>query len=163
MFLALVNCLWVLKCSSKYYRHCQEKRKRSGEELAMFSQISTSLRRTGLSGGAPDSVRCPGWPGELAGLGKKRRRCGYNSPDCPVCTGLSGELNRARGQRSSARSTGDTWPSQRSDGHTRLSSVHRTVFGAPTGPKSQWSASPEKEGDHAPDRNCSCTVVHQTV
>jgi hypothetical protein len=60
---------------------------------------------------------------------------------------------------------GDTWPSQRSDGHTGLSGVHwtvsdvhRTVSGAPTGPKTQRSASPEKEGDHAPD----CPVHHST-
>jgi hypothetical protein len=30
------------------------------------------------------------------------------------------------------------------------------VSDAPTGPKTQWSASLEKEGDQAPDRNCSC-------
>jgi hypothetical protein len=29
--------------------------------------------------------------GELAALGKKLTAYGYNSPDCPVCTGLSGE------------------------------------------------------------------------
>jgi hypothetical protein len=53
--------------------------------LAMFSQISTSLRHTGLCVGAPDNVQCPGWPGgELAALRKKRRRRDYNSLDCPV-------------------------------------------------------------------------------
>jgi hypothetical protein len=57
----------------------------------------------------------------------------------------------------------DTWPSQRSDGHTGLSGVHRTVSGVPTGPKTQRSASPEKEGDHAPDMNCSCPVVPRPV
>jgi hypothetical protein len=69
-----------------------------------------------------------------------------------VCTGLCGEPNGARGQWSSARSTDDTWPSQRSDGHTGLFGVHRTVSGAPTDPKIQRSASLEKEGDRAPDR-----------
>jgi hypothetical protein len=29
--------------------------------------------------------------GELAALGKSSATYGYNSPDCPVCTGLSGE------------------------------------------------------------------------
>ena len=29
--------------------------------------------------------------GELAALGKSSATFGYNSPDCPVCTGLSGE------------------------------------------------------------------------
>jgi hypothetical protein len=110
------------------------------------------------------TIRCPDWPGgELAALRKKRRRRGYNSPDCPVCIGLSGEPNGAHDQRSSARSTGDTWLIQQLDGHTGLSGVHRTLSGAPTGPKTQRSASPEKEGDHTPDRNCSCPVVHRTV
>jgi hypothetical protein len=45
----------------------------------------------------------------------------YNSPDCPM--------------------------SQRSEGGTGLSGVHRTVSGAPTAPKRQRSASPNKEGD----------------
>jgi hypothetical protein len=38
--------------------------------------------------------------------------------------------------------------------------VHQIVSGAPTDPKIQRSALPEKEGDRAPDRNCSCPVVH---
>jgi hypothetical protein len=54
---------------------------------------------TGLSGGAPDSVQCPRLvKRQLAALGKRERRRGYNSPDCPVvhrtvrwCTGLYGE------------------------------------------------------------------------
>jgi hypothetical protein len=69
----------------------------------------------------------------------------------------------ARGQQSSARSTGDTWSSQRSGGHTGLSCVHRTVFGAPTDPKIQRSASLKKERDCAPDWYCSCPVVHRIV
>jgi hypothetical protein len=40
---------------------------------------------TELSGGAPDSVRCPRLVnGELAALGKREWRHGYNSLDCPV-------------------------------------------------------------------------------
>ena len=40
----------------------------------------------------PDSVRCAkgGRPQELASFGKLQRLVRYNSPDCPVCTGLSG-------------------------------------------------------------------------
>jgi hypothetical protein len=59
--------------------------------LAMFSQTSSSLWCTGLSGGAPDNVWCPGCPGgELAALGKSEGaaaiihrtiRC---APDFPV-------------------------------------------------------------------------------
>jgi hypothetical protein len=40
---------------------------------------------TGLSGGAPDSVRCPRLARrQLGALGKSERRHGYKSPDCPV-------------------------------------------------------------------------------
>jgi hypothetical protein len=58
-----------------------------------------------------------------------------------VCTGLSGEPTVGR----AARSARDTWSSQRSEGGTGLSGVHRTVSGAPTAPKRQRSASPKKE------------------
>jgi hypothetical protein len=51
---------------------------------------------------------------------------------------------------------------QRSVGHTGLPGVHRTVFDAPTGPKVQWSAAPDKDGDQAPDCYCSCPVRHPT-
>jgi hypothetical protein len=54
-------------------------------------------------------------------------------------------------------------PHQRLVGHTGLSDVHRIVSGAPTGPKVQQSVAPYKEGDQAPDRYCSCPVVHRTV
>jgi hypothetical protein len=50
------------------------------------------------------------------------------APDCPVS------------QQSAAQSARDAWPSQRSDGGTRLSGVHRTVSGAPTAPNLQRSA-----------------------
>jgi hypothetical protein len=45
--------------------------------------------------------------GELAALGKKLTAYGYNSPDCPVCTGLSGEptVDRANGRPSDPRET----------------------------------------------------------
>jgi hypothetical protein len=48
-------------------------------------------------------------------------------------------------QRSAARSAWDTWPSQRLEGGTGLSGVHRTVSGAPTALKLQRSASLKKE------------------
>jgi hypothetical protein len=44
-----------------------------------------------VSGGAPDSVRCARLnSGELSTLRNSLATYGYNSPDCPVCTGLSG-------------------------------------------------------------------------
>jgi hypothetical protein len=91
MFLALVNCFWILIYLSKCWGHCQEKWKWIGEGLAEFSQTNTSLWCTGLSGGAPDSVRCPGWPtDELVALGKSEGAAAKNhrtvrcAPDCPV-------------------------------------------------------------------------------
>jgi hypothetical protein len=45
--------------------------------------------------------------GKLAVLGKKLTAYGYNSPDCPVCTGLSGEptVGRANGRLRDLRKT----------------------------------------------------------
>jgi hypothetical protein len=44
---------------------------------------------------------------ELAALGKNLTAYGYNSPDCPVCTGLSGEptVGRANGRLRDLRET----------------------------------------------------------
>jgi hypothetical protein len=53
-------------------------------------------------------------------------------------------------------------PQQRSVGHTRLSDVHRTVFGAPTDPKDERSDAPDMEGDRAPDNYSDCPVHHST-
>jgi len=45
----------------------------------------SSVWHTGLSGGAPDSVRCARLvSGEKAVLGKSLAAHDYNSPDCPV-------------------------------------------------------------------------------
>jgi hypothetical protein len=81
--------------------------KRLGCEQPNFS----SDWHTGLSGGAPDSVRC-------ARLVSGEKACQL----------------------------------QRLAGGTGLSSVHRTVSGAPTGPELQRSSVPDLEGNHAPDR-----------
>jgi hypothetical protein len=55
------------------------------------------------------------------------------------------------------------WSRQRSVGHTGLSGVHRTVFGAPTDPGDQRLAVLHMERNHAPDMNSSCPVVHHTT
>jgi hypothetical protein len=52
---------------------------------------------------------------------------------------------------------------QQSLGRTGLSGVHQTVSRVPRRPMAQWLASPDKEGDRAPDWNCSCPVVQRTV
>jgi hypothetical protein len=78
--------------------------------------------------------------GELAALGKCLTAYGYNSPDCPVCTGLSGEptVGRANGRPRDPRETRGRANGQK--GSTGL-------FGVPTAPKRQRSALPNKEGD----------------
>jgi hypothetical protein len=79
------------------------------------------------------------------------------------CTGLSGESmapatnSRSRDQRATRG------PLQWSVRHTRLSSVHRTVSGAPTGSEDQRLAVPGMEGNRAPDCYSGCPVVHRTV
>jgi hypothetical protein len=84
---------------------------------------------------------------------EKRRRRGYKSPDCPVVhrTEQSDEptMPAANGRPRDQRAT--RGPCQRSVGHTRLSGVHRTVSGAPTGPEAERSVVPHMEGDRAPD------------
>jgi hypothetical protein len=114
--------------------------------MALFSQSLLSL-------GAPD---CPvvrrtvsGAPGWLEQTGRSQEFTGRRTtiihrivrcaPDCPVS------------QRSAAQSARDTWLSQRLEGGTGLSDVHRTC------PVRQWlsgcqrSASPYKERNRAPD------------
>ena len=72
------------------------------------------------------------------------------APDCPVS------------QRSAAQSTRDAWPSQRSDGGTGLSGVHRTVSGAPTAPNLQRSAVAFLESNQHQTLNSACPVRHPT-
>jgi hypothetical protein len=59
----------------------EKKPKRLGSVQPKLS----SVWHTGLSGVAPDSVRCARLvSGEKAALGKRSAAYGYNSPDCPV-------------------------------------------------------------------------------
>jgi hypothetical protein len=78
------------------------------------------------------------------------------------CTGLSGEptVPVANGRQRDQRATRG-----RANGHLVASDcpVCTRLSSAPRGPKAQRSASTEKEGDRAPDRDCSCPVVHRTV
>jgi hypothetical protein len=111
---------------------------------------------------------CQAGSGELAALGKELTAYGYNSPDCPVCTGLSGEptVGRANGRLRDLRGT-------RGRANGREGAPDCPVC---TGQCSvrQRSASPEKERNPhrtvsvgAPDsvRWCTgqCPVVHRTV
>jgi hypothetical protein len=78
-------------------------------------------------------------------------------------TRLSGEptVPAANGRPRDQRAT--RGPLQWSAGCIGLSGVHRTVFGAPTGPEEQWSAAPDMEGDRASDCYSICPMVHRTV
>jgi hypothetical protein len=70
----------------------EEEKGRLGSVQPNFS----SVWHTGLSGGAPDSVRCARLvPGELAALGIRRRRTAKNHRTVRWCTGLSGESSAA--------------------------------------------------------------------
>jgi hypothetical protein len=61
-----------------------------------------------------------------------------------VCTGLSGESTAPATNGRQCNQWATRGPRQRSVGHTGLSD-------APTGPKVQRSAAPDKEGDQGPD------------
>jgi hypothetical protein len=119
---------------------------------------------TGLSGGAPDSVRCARTSlSEQSALGTRRRRTTKIHRTVRWCTGLSGEANGRLRQWSAVQSARDEWASQRSAGGTRLSGVHRTMSGLPTAAKLQRSDAPKKQGDRAPDSYMDCPVAHRTV
>ena len=125
---------------------CWKQEKSNWKCLGSSSQESAQSGSTGLSGGAPDSVRCARlprakWP--LSGIRRRRTakihrtvRC---APDCPVS------------QRSAAESARDTWPSQRSEWGTGLSGVHRTCPVRQRLPDLQRSTALFKEGNRAPD------------
>jgi hypothetical protein len=77
----------------------ERKRERLGCEQPNFS----SIWHTGLSGGAPDSVRCARLvPGESAALGNRRRRTAKNHRTVRWANGR-------QHQRSAAQSSRDTW------------------------------------------------------
>jgi hypothetical protein len=101
--------------------------------------------------------------GELAALGFRRRCTTIIHRTVRWCTGLSDEptVANVNGRPRDLRAT--RGPQQWSVGHTGLSDVHRTVFGALTDPEDQWSDAPKLEGNRAPDSYSDCPVVHRTV
>jgi hypothetical protein len=163
IFLDLVNCLctnMVIQVLETVTKEQEKKR----ENTWLGTANTNSVWHTGLSGGAPDSVRCARLAGgELAALGKKQRRTAIIHRTVWWCTGLSGEptVVSANGRLRNPRAT--RGPQQRSVGHTGLSGAHQTVSGASTDPKDQRSDAPEKEGDRAPDNYSDSPVVDRTV
>jgi hypothetical protein len=91
--------------------------------------------------------------GELAALGKNLTGYGYNSSDCPVCTGLSGEptVGRANGRLSDPRET------------------RGRANGREGAPDSVWCANGSKSANgrlrqiRKEIRTGQCPVVHRTV
>jgi hypothetical protein len=127
-----------------------------GGVLAEFSQNITSLWHTGLSRAQAGSAMNSSLSGKSKGIAAKNHRT------VRWCTELSGEpmAPAASGRRRDQRATRG-----RANGGmvTPDCPVCTGLSGAPRGPRAQWLASPEKEGDRAPDRNCSCPMVHRTV
>jgi hypothetical protein len=142
--------------------------------LPKVGQTWPSLGSTGQSG-VHRTVRCPARSmvnsrvdsaAVLAALGKRARRRGYNSPDCPVCTGLSGEpagqrllpaptvgrnQRRPRGGRVASANGQQVAPD--------MSGVHRTVRCARRGSAANGRLVPVwKEIG-----TVQCPVVHRTV
>jgi hypothetical protein len=120
-----------------------------GKDLAVNSQVSAWAWHTGLSGGAPDSVRCARLAdSELAALGKMTEAYDYNSPDCSVSQRRQRPtVGHAINVRHVARANG------------RLGTPDCPVC---TDPKDQRSDAPDLEGDHAPDCYSDCPVHHST-
>jgi hypothetical protein len=122
------------------------RKNRIGNEMALFSQSLLSL-------GAPDcpvvhrTVRwctgqCPvrqAGSSKLAALGNSPATYDYNSPDCPVCTGLSGEPTVGR-----AICAGHVAEPTARRGH-RTCPVRQRLSGC------QRSAASVKERNRAPD------------
>jgi hypothetical protein len=66
-------------------RNSEKRRRKEPKRLGSVQPKLSSVSHTGLSGGAPDSVRCARLvSGEQAALGKCLAAYDYNSPDCTV-------------------------------------------------------------------------------
>jgi hypothetical protein len=120
----------------------------------------------------PDSVRCSKEepPPELASLGKTQRLLRYNSPDCPVCTGLSGEPAEQRLLRANGHLQAHLMRARSAQklgapilAHRTLNSTCPVCTGHPGGPISQKLQRSESNGigdvAGAPDMS----GVHRTV
>jgi hypothetical protein len=123
------------------------------EKLAVYSQKAARSGCTGLSGGAPDSVRCTRLAAVNWLLSGLRRRCtAINHRTVWWCTGLSGEptIGRANGRPHNPRAT--RGKSQRSEG-------------APDCPVRQrlQSANGRLHQRRKEIRTGQCPVVHRTV
>ena len=120
----------------------------------------------------PDSVRCAkgSRPQELASFGKLQRLVHYNSPDCPVCTGLSGATPVQRlspRQRLSAAHLLRALRAQKSGApilaHRTRNSACPVCTGHPGGPTSQKLQRSESNGSDDMAGGTGLSGVHRTV
>jgi hypothetical protein len=83
------------------------RRKQNGERLPCFSQSSDVWVHRTVRWRTGQCPVCQAGSGELGTLGNKLTAYGYNSTDCLVCTGLSGEptVGRANGRLRDLRET----------------------------------------------------------
>jgi hypothetical protein len=106
-------------------RNSENKRRKEPKRLGSVQPKLSSVWHTGLSGGAPDSVRCARLAsGEQATLAKNQRRTTIIHRTVRWCTGLSGEPTVASATVDRA-TRGDAWPAP------TVSRGHRTVRCAP--------------------------------
>jgi hypothetical protein len=135
-----------------------------------------------VTGGAPDSIRCPRLvDGEPAALGKRWGCTTIIHRTVWWCTGLSDESSATNSSLSKKEKCDVAkihrtvlWANCASvngrpcNQRTTRGSLQRSVgctglSGAPTSLEEQRSDAPNLEGDRAPDCYSSCPVVHQTV
>jgi hypothetical protein len=142
-------------------------------ELATFGNFqsdSAIIHRTVRC--TPDSVRCSKGepPQELTSLGFSLQPLRYNSPDCPVYTGLSGATAEQRLFRRQRLPVLHLMPAQRAQksgapilAHRTMNSTCPVCTGHPGGPTSQELQRSESNGTGdvagAPDMS----GVHRTV
>jgi hypothetical protein len=120
----------------------------AGNRKNRIGIVLARAAKTLLSLGAPDCPVRQAGSSELAALGNSPATYDYNSPDCPVCTGLSGEpaVDRAicaghvaeptarrehrtiRCTNGSLAANGRLHRRRKEIGHRTLSGVHRTVW-----------------------------------
>jgi hypothetical protein len=119
----------------------------------------------------PDSVRCTrGLQLKLATFGNFQRHSRYNSPDCPVCTGLSGATPEQRlspRQRLSAAHLMRALRAQMSGtptpAHRTRNSACPVCTGHPGGPTSQKLQRSESNGSDDVAGGTGLSGVHRTV
>jgi hypothetical protein len=120
----------------------------------------------------PDSVRCSkeARPQELASLGISLQSLRYNSPDCPVCTGLSGvpaEQRLLPRQRLPAAHLMHALRAQMAGApilvHRTRNSTCPVCTGHPGGPTSQKLQRLESNGSDDVAGGTGLSGVHRTV